>query len=123
MAPLQTNPAPPRTWPPDRRTATVLGGLILSMVLAALDNLIVGNALPTIVRELHGVELAAWPTTITSHPFCTIPNLRNARWQPKRDRRPSGTLPPGGRSVNNAGTDAAGAEQLAFVEIERKTPE
>jgi len=63
MAPLQTNPAPPRTWPPDRRTATVLGGLILSMVLAALDNLIVGNALPTIVRELHGVELAAWPTT------------------------------------------------------------
>jgi EmrB/QacA subfamily drug resistance transporter len=46
-----------------RRILTVLGALMISMLLAALDQTIVGTALPTIVGELHGLEHYSWVVT------------------------------------------------------------
>ncbi|HEU4631216.1 MAG TPA: MDR family MFS transporter, partial [Gemmatimonadaceae bacterium] len=45
-----------------RRTA-IVGGLLLVMLLAALDSTIVATALPTIVGELGGLERLAWVVT------------------------------------------------------------
>ena len=42
---------------------TILSGLMLGMFLAALDQSIVGTAMPTIVGELHGVEHQGWVIT------------------------------------------------------------
>ena len=42
---------------------TVLGGLIMVLLLAALDATIVATALPTIVAELGGLEHLAWVVT------------------------------------------------------------
>ncbi|MBT0773747.1 MFS transporter [Kineosporia sp. J2-2] len=41
----------------------IFSGLMLTMLLSALDQTIVSTALPTIVGELHGVEHMAWVTT------------------------------------------------------------
>ena len=41
----------------------VLPGLMLAIVLAMLDNLIVGTALPRIVGELGGLEHFSWVVT------------------------------------------------------------
>ncbi|XCM84030.1 MDR family MFS transporter [Kitasatospora sp. HUAS MG31] len=38
-------------------------GLVIAMLLAMLDNLIIGTAMPTIVGELHGSEHMAWVVT------------------------------------------------------------
>ena len=38
-------------------------GSMLTLLLAALDNTIVGTAMPKILRDLHGVEHYAWPFT------------------------------------------------------------
>src|SRR4051795_2597586 len=54
-------PAPaPRT---KREVYTVMSGLMIAMLLAMLDNLIVGTALPTIVGELGGLEHLSWVVT------------------------------------------------------------
>ena len=39
-----------------RRVLVVISGLMLVMLLASLDHTIVSTALPTIVRELGGLE-------------------------------------------------------------------
>src|SRR6202022_3189512 len=39
------------------------GGLMMGLLLAALDQTIVGTAMPRIVAELHGFEHYAWVTT------------------------------------------------------------
>jgi EmrB/QacA subfamily drug resistance transporter len=50
--------------PPQGRTlAVVLGGLLLTLFLAALDQTIVGTALPHVVADLHGFDHYAWVTT------------------------------------------------------------
>ena len=41
----------------------IFGGLLLVMLLAALDSTIVATALPTIVGELGGLERLAWVVT------------------------------------------------------------
>lgn len=49
----------------DRRSILlVFAGLILTMLLASLDQTIFSTALPTIVGELHGVNLMLWVITI-----------------------------------------------------------
>ena len=48
---------------PRRQLLTVFSGLLLSMLLAALDSTIVATALPTIVRELGGLERLSWVVT------------------------------------------------------------
>jgi EmrB/QacA subfamily drug resistance transporter len=46
-----------------RQVMTVLSGLLLGMLLAALDQTIVSTALPRIVSDLHGLTHIAWVTT------------------------------------------------------------
>jgi EmrB/QacA subfamily drug resistance transporter len=43
--------------------ASVLIGLMLTLLLSALDQSIVGTALPRIIRDLQGVDRYIWPTT------------------------------------------------------------
>lgn len=49
---------------PQRRKMLILGGVLLAMLLGALDSTIVGPAMPTIVRDLGGIQLLAWVFTI-----------------------------------------------------------
>jgi EmrB/QacA subfamily drug resistance transporter len=46
-----------------RQVLLIFSGLMLGMLLAALDQTIVATALPTIVGELHGLSHIAWVTT------------------------------------------------------------
>src|SRR3954454_24263374 len=46
-----------------RQTMVVFSGLLLAMLLAALDSTIVSTALPTIVGDLGGLEHLAWVVT------------------------------------------------------------
>lgn len=51
---------------PQRRKMSILAGVLLAMLLGALDNTIVGPALPLIVRELGGMSMLSWVFTIYS---------------------------------------------------------
>lgn len=46
---------------PNRRI--LIAGLLIATLFAALDNTIVGTAMPRIVSELDGLGLMAWVTT------------------------------------------------------------
>lgn len=46
-----------------RQILTILGGLLMGMFLAALDQTIVSTAIRTIADELHGLDIQAWVTT------------------------------------------------------------
>src|SRR5919112_1566110 len=46
-----------------RQILVVFSGLLLAMLLAALDSTIVSTALPTIVGELGGLERLSWVVT------------------------------------------------------------
>jgi len=48
---------------PRRRVLVVIGALMLTMLLAALDQTIVSTALPTIVGELGGLNHLSWVVT------------------------------------------------------------
>jgi EmrB/QacA subfamily drug resistance transporter len=48
---------------PHRERMEILAVVLLGMFLAALDNTIVGTALPTIVTELQGNDVYIWPFT------------------------------------------------------------
>ena len=48
---------------PHRERMEILAVVLLGMFLAALDNTIVGTALPTIVTELNGNDVYIWPFT------------------------------------------------------------
>ncbi len=54
--------APPKQFT-HNEIMVILGGLLLGMFLAALDQTIVGTALPTIVSELHGATELSWLIT------------------------------------------------------------
>ncbi|MCS7051992.1 MAG: DHA2 family efflux MFS transporter permease subunit, partial [Thermomicrobium sp.] len=45
------------------RLGLILPGLLLGMLLAALDQTIVGTAMPRVIAELHGLEHYAWVFT------------------------------------------------------------
>ncbi|CAG7653392.1 MFS transporter [Actinacidiphila bryophytorum] len=62
--------APPGTGGPEaaadltpRRVRLVFVGLMLALLLAALDQMIVATALPKIVGELHGLDQMSWVVT------------------------------------------------------------
>jgi EmrB/QacA subfamily drug resistance transporter len=59
-APGIENPAAPLTH---QQVLVVFSGLLLAMLLAALDQTIVATALPTIVGELGGLERLSWVVT------------------------------------------------------------
>ncbi|HWS73265.1 MAG TPA: MFS transporter, partial [Thermoanaerobaculia bacterium] len=48
---------------PHQRRTVIFSGLLLVMLLAALDQTIVSTALPTIVSELGGLERISWVVT------------------------------------------------------------
>ncbi|MEV4441851.1 MFS transporter [Streptomyces sp. NPDC049577] len=58
-------PAPAGTEPPPRpaRVRLVFTGLMLALLLAALDQTVVATALPGIVGDLHGVHRMSWVVT------------------------------------------------------------
>lgn len=49
--------------PSDAERRTILAGLMVVMLLGALDQTIVATALPRIVEQLHGLSMYAWVTT------------------------------------------------------------
>jgi EmrB/QacA subfamily drug resistance transporter len=51
---------------PHRRKMSILAGVLLAMLLGALDATIVGPAMPNIVRELGGMAMLSWVFTIYS---------------------------------------------------------
>lgn len=51
---------------PHKRKMLILAGVLLAMLLGALDSTIVGPAMPNIVQELGGMSLLAWVFTIYS---------------------------------------------------------
>ncbi|WP_327067552.1 MFS transporter [Kitasatospora sp. NBC_01250] len=52
-----------------REIRLVMIGLVITMMLAMLDNLIVGTAMPTIVGDLHGANHLSW--VVTSYTLAT----------------------------------------------------
>ncbi|WP_079165776.1 MFS transporter [Streptomyces sp. NRRL S-31] len=56
-------PAAPAAGLGPRRTRLVFTGLMLALLLAALDQMIVATALPKIVGELHGLDRMSWAIT------------------------------------------------------------
>ena len=63
-APLQTPPATHTAEDPSRKQILlVFAGLMVTMLLASLDQTIFSTALPTVVGELNGVNHMLWVTT------------------------------------------------------------
>ncbi|WP_208298546.1 MFS transporter [Streptomyces liangshanensis] len=58
-----TGGAPPAEPLSPRRVRLVFFGLMLALLLAALEQMIVATALPKIVGELHGLERMSWAIT------------------------------------------------------------
>jgi len=50
---------------PQRTRLEILGAVLLGIFLAALDQTIVGTALPVIVTDLEGNDLYIWPSPPT----------------------------------------------------------
>jgi EmrB/QacA subfamily drug resistance transporter len=46
-----------------RQILAILGGLLIGMFLAALDNTIIATSIRTIADDLHGLSMQAWATT------------------------------------------------------------
>ncbi|WP_372509525.1 MFS transporter [Streptomyces humicola] len=58
-----TEELPPVATLGPRRVRTVFAGLMLALLLAALDQTIVATALPKVVGELHGLDRMSWVVT------------------------------------------------------------
>ncbi|MGW0036797.1 MDR family MFS transporter [Gordonia sp. NPDC003376] len=58
--------APEHIDPPEKSTNVILlfGGLLVTMLLASLNQTVLSTALPTIIGELDGVEHMAWVVTV-----------------------------------------------------------
>ncbi|MBI0298362.1 MFS transporter [Streptomyces sp. PRKS01-29] len=54
---------PAKAGPKQRSTSVVIFALMIAMLLAMLDNMIVGTAMPTIVGELGGLDHLSWVVT------------------------------------------------------------
>ncbi|WP_413102593.1 MDR family MFS transporter [Streptomyces sp. Inha503] len=54
---------PAKAEPKQRSTSVVIFALMIAMLLAMLDNMIVGTAMPTIVGELGGLDHLSWVVT------------------------------------------------------------
>ena len=73
-----------------RQILIVFSGLMLGMFLAALDQTIVGTALPTIVNSLHGLNHISW--VVTAY-LLDLDHLDPPLRQAVRPIRPQGALP------------------------------
>jgi EmrB/QacA subfamily drug resistance transporter len=62
-APPAAHGQAPATGPTHREILTIIGGLMIGMFLAALDQTIVATSIRTIGDDLHGLSLQAWVTT------------------------------------------------------------
>ncbi|WP_223690300.1 MDR family MFS transporter [Leifsonia poae] len=62
-APAEKAGSTPTGSPQKRTVLLVFAGLMVTMLLASLDQTIFSTALPTIVGELHGVDHMLWVTT------------------------------------------------------------
>lgn len=62
-APAPSTPHSPGQVPPFRQTLLAMLGMCFVMMMVAIDQTVVGTALPTIVAELKGFELYAWVAT------------------------------------------------------------
>ncbi|MFJ8549112.1 MFS transporter [Streptomyces sp. NPDC093676] len=62
-APVEASPVGPVEALSPRRVRLVFVGLMLALLLAALDQMIVATALPKIVGELHGLDRMSWAIT------------------------------------------------------------
>src|SRR5260370_3428271 len=60
---MTTAAGPTRPILSNRQILLLMGGLMTGMLLAALDQTIVGTALPTIVGELKGINHYSWVVT------------------------------------------------------------
>ncbi|MFI6518447.1 MDR family MFS transporter [Spirillospora sp. NPDC050679] len=56
-------PAPPPPEPAPRNLYLVVGSVLVAMLLASLDNLILGTAMPSIVADLGGLDQLTWVVT------------------------------------------------------------
>lgn len=61
--PHRSSPEPAVAGFTHRQILTILGGLMLGILLAALDQTIVSTAIRTIADDLRGLDLQAWATT------------------------------------------------------------
>src|SRR4051794_23808549 len=66
--PMVDADSPPAGAPPRGVTVAVVS-LMIAMVLATLDNMIVGTAMPTVVAELGGLSELSW--VITAYTLAT----------------------------------------------------
>src|SRR5579859_1196471 len=62
-APAAAAAAAPSTEVHGRQLLVMMGGVMLGLLLAALDQTVVGPAMFRIIRDLHGLEHYAWVTT------------------------------------------------------------
>src|SRR4029450_917995 len=62
-----------------KQVLVVFSGLVLAMLLAALDSTIVSTALPTIVGELGGLAHLSWVVTASPRADSPDPAVREAR--------------------------------------------
>ncbi|WP_081706489.1 MDR family MFS transporter [Nocardia sp. CNY236] len=69
QVPITTAPPPTATTPTGAGITAAIVALILAMMLATLDNMIIGTAIPTIVGELGGLDDLSW--VITSYTLAT----------------------------------------------------
>lgn len=63
LPPSPPAPADPLPEPGRARVRLVFAGLMLTLLLAALDQTVVATALPRIVGELHGLDRMSWAVT------------------------------------------------------------
>src|SRR5436305_2112465 len=60
---VKASPSPSFHALPRRALILTVTGLMLGLLLAALDQTIVGTAMPRVIADLHGFEHYAWVTT------------------------------------------------------------
>ena len=76
------------------RVILATAGTMLALLLAALDQTIVGTAIPRIVAELHGLDRLAWVTTAYLVTSTTMtPKLAPTGWDRCRKRSPARRQP------------------------------
>jgi len=109
-----TAPAPSRLWSPDRRWPTT--GILLLVTLLAFEAMGVGTAMPTMVHELRGEALYAWPF-LANLAASVIATVFSGRLSDRRGPKPSVLI---GVTVFLAGLVVAGlAETMAVLLVGR----
>ncbi len=54
------DPASPSSSGPSRRRAIITVGLMLGMLITAMESTVISTAMPTVIGDLHGIELYPW---------------------------------------------------------------